>query len=217
MSFGPSGSVRLVELADAMVRRRMVRHFDDRPVPPEVLNSVLRATTQAPSAGFAQGVDLLALTTYERRNVFWELASQQHWREAGTDAPGILAAPVIVVPVIDADAYVSRYAKKDKATSDLAGLSSEEWEVPYWTVDAAFAVMLMLLVATEHGLGALFFRLHADQDSVLSGLGVPMGRSTIGALALGFEAKPATAFHSTGLARLRNRRTVAKTVHLNFW
>lgn len=194
----------------------MVRHFDDRPIGHEVLEVVLMSANRGPSAGFAQGVDMLVLTDSTRRKLFWELASQPHWRDHGADAPGLLKAPAIVVPVIDASAYVSRYAKKDKASSDLAGLSNDAWAVPYWTVDAAFSVMLMLLAATDNGLGALFFRLHADQGIVLSGLGVPRDRTTIGALAFGYEAKP-TRSPRSARSSAPGRRTITEVVHDNFW
>ena len=49
-----------------------------------------------------------------------------------------------------------RYAEPDKAATGL-GRSAAAWPVPYWTVDAAFAVMTLLLAAEDAGLGALFF------------------------------------------------------------
>ena len=64
--------------------------------------------------------------------------------------------------------------------------------MPYWLVDSSFAVMLLLLAATDAGLGALFFRLHHDPALLLGALGVPEGRQVIGAVALGYEADAAT-------------------------
>jgi nitroreductase len=48
--------------------------------------------------------------------------------------------------------------------------------------------MLVLLAADDAGLGALFFRLHAPAQSVLTGLGLPEARVVIGAIALGHPA-----------------------------
>ena len=47
--------------------------------------------------------------------------------------------------------------------------------MPYWDIDAAFAVMSMLLAATDAGLGALFFAIAHGEDALLSDLGVPDG------------------------------------------
>ena len=69
--------------------------------------------------------------------------------------------------------------------------AAEDWPAPYWLVDASFMVMLLLLAATDEGLGALFFRLHRDPGDLLAALGVPAGKEAIGAVALGYEARPA--------------------------
>ena len=65
--------------------------------------------------------------------------------------------------------------------------------MPYWLVDSSFTVMLLLLAATDEGLGALFFRLHRDPARLLEALGVPEGKQLIGAVALGYEAFPGSA------------------------
>lgn len=97
------------------------------------------------------------------------------------------------MPIADPDAYVERYSSEDKAHSSLHGLPAASWPVPYWIVDAAFSVMLFLLAATDIGLGALFFRLHAPERDVLAGLGLPPDRVTIGAVALGYPADDTSA------------------------
>ena len=76
--------------------------------------------------------------------------------------------------------------EEDKRRSDLSGLPTTDWQVPYWLVDASFATMLILLAATEVGLGALFFRLHGKPADVLAGFGAPPERAVIGAVAIGY-------------------------------
>ena len=73
--------------------------------------------------------------------------TRRYW-DATTDAdvarpvrggsPGLSRAPVVVLAFSDPDAYADRYAEPDKVRPDGAGV---EWVVPYWHVDAAFAVM----------------------------------------------------------------------------
>jgi len=201
-----------MELAEVIRRRRMTRSFDGAALDHDTLHEVLDAARHAPSAGFAQGLDLVALTAADRRGAFWELASEAAWR----DSPGaaeLLAAPAIVVPVINPAAYVARYRAPDKLTSLLAGREAPDWPVPYWLIDAAFATMLMLLRATDVGLGALFFQLHGDEASVLAGLGVPAGRHTIGAVALGAAVGTAPIGSAARLAR----RPYAEVVHEDGW
>ena len=181
-----------VELSELLRRRRMTRRFSPEPLDPGLLERLVHLALSAPSAGFSQGVELLLLVSDEARARFWELASEPSWRSS-KQAEGILAAPAIVVPVADPDAYVRRYAEPDKSASGLAGLPASGWPVPYWLVDSAFVVMQLLLAAADAGLGALLFRLHAAESSVLGGLGVPEGRTTIGAVALGLPSPGAPA------------------------
>ena len=54
-----------MEFAEVVRRRRMVRRFDRRPVPREVIDRILDVARRGPSAGFAQGVDFLVLDTPE--------------------------------------------------------------------------------------------------------------------------------------------------------
>jgi nitroreductase len=177
-----------VEFFDVALRRRMTRRFDPRPIPRHVLARIVATAASAPSAGKTDGVELLVLESPGRRALFWELASDRVWRENGPESAGLLAAPVIIVPVADPEAYVARYARCDKESSGLHCLPADDWPVPYWTVDASFAAMLVLLAADDAGLGALFFRLHAPAQSVLTGLGLPEARVVIGAIALGHPA-----------------------------
>src|SRR5438477_10746991 len=50
-----------MELQQAIRRRRMVRNFDPRTVPAEVLERVVGNALRAPSAGFAQGWGFVVL------------------------------------------------------------------------------------------------------------------------------------------------------------
>ena len=164
----------------------MTRRFVDRPIPKIALRRILDAASHAPSAGATPGVELRVFEEADDRARFWELASDPAWRASSRPSTSVLRAPVVVLPLADPAAYVARYARQDKATSSLQGLSAEDWPVPYWIVDASFAVMLMLLACEEARLGALFFRLHASQRHVLDALGVAPGIVTIGAVALGY-------------------------------
>ncbi len=202
-----------MELDEVLRRRRMTRRFGPTPVAAETVERVLGSLAHLPSAGFAQGVDVVVCATAASCRRFWEAASEPAWR-ARPDAGGLLAAPLVVVPVADPAAYVTRYGEADKAASGLAGEPASAWPVPYWLVDAAFAVHALLLAATAEGLGALFFRLHAPADAVLDALGVPPGRTCVGAVALGH---PSPTDRPSGSPTRRERRALHEVVHRDHW
>jgi nitroreductase len=208
-----------VELGDVVRKRRMTRGYSDEPVPPEVLDRVLGVALRGPSAGFSQGVDLLVLDGPAQTRQFFEITSDPEFLAGPGVLQGLVQAPVIVLPIGDPSAYVARYAEPDKARSSLAGLPAEDWPVPYWLVDSSFAVMLLLLAATDEGLGALFFRLHRDPGPLLGTLGVPEGRMVIGAVALGYEATSGSsgATGPAGSPGRRARRPMGEVVHRGRW
>ena len=121
------------------------------------------------------------------------------------------AAPVVILPLADRQAYLDRYGEPDKA--GLGFERAESWRVPYWLVDAAFAAMSVLLAATDAGLGALFFGLGGGEAELLAHLGVPAGHEPIGAIALGWPGEGDV--RSRSLAR--GRRDRAETVHYGSW
>jgi nitroreductase len=196
-----------VELDDAIARRRMCRRFLDRPVPAATVDRLVERARRAPSAGHTQGWDWLVLEGAEETGRFWDHDADPAWR-AAPDHPGVLAAPVLIVPLAHRQAYVDRYAEDDK---DAGGPAA--WDVPYWLVDTAFATMLLLLAAVEEGLGALLFRLHRDPAATMAAFGVPADRQPLGAVAVGWPDPT----DRPGSSARRARRGVAAQVHRGRW
>lgn len=188
----------------------MVRCFDGRPVPREVLDRVLRAALRAPSAGWAQGIDLVVLEGPERAALAWEAITTPEWRARSSRWPGLRSAPVAVVPYANRQAYLDRYAEADKQGSGLG--SPERWPVPYWLVDTAFATMLLLLAARAEGLGAWLLGAFRGAAKLADALGVPAGHDPIGVLALGWPAPD----HPSG-SLARGRRPFSEAVHRGSW
>jgi nitroreductase len=197
-----------VELREVLARRRMVRRFDPRPLPAEVLDRILASATRAPSAGFSQGLDLLVLEGPEAVRDFWRSTADPRFGTPYSTA----APPVIVLVLSDKQAYLDRYAAPDKAG---LGMDVEAgWPVPYWDLDAAMAAMLLLLTATDEGVGAWFFGVFHGAGPLLRGLGVPDGRRLIGAVALGY---PAGDDRPGGSSLTRRRRPLDQVVHRGRW
>lgn len=164
----------------------MVRAFTPDPIDPPVVDGLLEAARRAPSAGNSQAVRFLVLDTPAAVAGYWDLTLPPERRE-GFSWPGLVAAPVLVVVLVDPAAYVSRYGEPDKAATGL-GEGAAAWSVPYWWVDGGAAVQNLLLAVVDAGLGACFFGLFAHEEAVLAGHGVPSGWRAVGTVALGHPA-----------------------------
>ena len=207
-----------MELGEAIRRRRMVRNFEDRPVPAEALDRILDHARRAPSAGHTQGAVFVVLEGPEQVGRFWDCTFPAEKR-TGFRWPGLFRAPVVILPCASKEAYLDRYAEPDKGWADR---DETRWPVPYWDVDCGFATMAMLLTAVDEGLGALFFgifdgpgeggcppeRLPALRDA----FAIPAEFRPIGAVALGW---PAPDEPSPSLRR--GRRPLDEVVHRGRW
>jgi nitroreductase len=188
----------------------MVRQFDQRPLERDLLDRILESARHAPSAGFSQGFDFVVLDEPEKVLRFWKTTDHPDF----PNPPDFLstAAPVIVLPLASKAAYLERYSQPDKEEFGLADESL--WPVPYWQLDTAMAVMLILLTATDLGVGALYFGIFYGEDDALRELGVPAGYKPIGAIGLGHPATD----ESVDLTRFaKRRRKFDDMVHRNGW
>ncbi len=195
-------------------RRRMVRSFDGQPVASAVVDRVLDPARRGPSAGFSQGLDLLVLAGAEQTQRYWELAFPDPHARARFRWPSLLAAPVLVIPVVAPEAYLARYREADKESAGAGNARAEldGWLVPYWWVDGGMAVMSILLAAVDEGLGALFFALERP-DAVLVAFGVPDDRLALGTVALGHPGGD----DEPGRSASRRRRALHEVVHRGHW
>jgi nitroreductase len=196
-----------MEFQEVVRRRRMVRNFDSRPLSPELVERVLANALRGPSAGFTQGAELLVLEGPEQTGRYWDACFPDH-RRSRFRWPGVLRAPVLVVPMASQAAYLDRYAEADKGWIDR---DPSRWPVAYWDVDAAFATMLALLTAVDAGLVALFFRVF-DPDALRAEFGIPDRFAPLGTVALGY---PLVDEPSRSVAR--GRRPVSEVVHRGGW
>ncbi len=188
----------------------MVRSFTDEPVSPDVVDRICELAVRVPTAGNTQGLDLVVLEGAETAR-YWE-ASLSPERRAGFPWPGLLDAPVLLIPVSDPDAYVARYAESDKARTGL-GAGQQAWSVPYWYVDSAFSAMVALLAAVDEGLGAVFFGQFEHESAIKQALGIPDGRRPVGTIAIGHAADE----QRTSRSAQRPRRPIDEIVHRGGW
>jgi len=170
---------------EVLASRRMCRDFAPDQVQDVLLDRVLHAAFRGPSAGNTDGLELLVLTGGDR-DAYWALTLPPE-RRGEFPWPGLLHAPVLVVPYVDPTAYPRRYGRADKAGTGL-GSSTDAWPVPYWWVDGGAAVMAMLLAAESEGLGALFFGQFSHEPAVARLFGVGEHWRAAGTVALGHAA-----------------------------
>jgi nitroreductase len=197
-----------MEFQDVIRRRRMVRRYDtDRPVPPDVVDRILRNGLRAPSAGFSQGWAFLVLD---------DPADVARFRDAvrPVDDPddyfaARVEAPLVIVPHSNKDAYLDRYALPDKGWTDR---DEKRWPVPFWHIDTGMAALLILLTVVDEGLGALYFGIVPEAVGPFrEAFGVPDDHEPIGAIAIGHNAEAAP-------RDLRARRRPAQDViHYGRW
>jgi nitroreductase len=189
----------------------MVRAFDARPVPTELVDRLLQLARRAPSAGNTQPWAFVVLEG-EQTAALWDITLPVE-RRGSFRWPGLLEAPVVVLPLVSPDAYVDRYREPDKRTIGL-GAGASAWPVPYWWVDGGMAVQTLLLAAVDAGLGALFYGLFDHERAVLDRFGVPEGWRALGAVALGW---PAPGEPRPGRSASRRRPPLDEVVHRGSW
>ncbi len=189
-----------MDFADILARRRMVRRYQNRPVPDETVSRILARGVRHPTAGFSQGIHLVAVTG-DRRASIAAAAGEAAWVAKGYE-PWLSSAPVHIVICADPEAYHARYAEPDKQGGP------SDWPVPYWWVDAGAALMLLLLAAGDEGLDAGFLGAHrlVGIDRVL---GLPERVEPVGLVTIGFGADDPVVG-----SRSRPRRDI---VHREHW
>ena len=199
-----------MELTDALRRRRMVRNYRPDPIAPAVLDRVLDAARRAPAAGNTQALDLIVLEGTAETARYWD-ATLAPERRAAFRWPGLLVAPVLLIPCVRPQSYIERYAEDDKARTGL-GDGADGWSVPYWYVDGGAAIMAMLLVAVDEGLGSLLFGQFDHEASVRAAFAIPDDVVPLGTIALGHPAPD-----EPGRSSQRTRRSREDVVHRGTW
>ncbi len=199
-----------MEFADVVRHRRMIRRFDQRPVPRDLMDRILDAGRRAPSAGFSQGLELLVLDTPETVAEFWAITRDPTFP---WEVEEIAVGPtVLVLPLPDKARYLERYSQPDKI--DFGMDDETRWPVRFWDIDAAMSSMLMLLAAVDAGLGGWYFGIVHGERALLDRFRVPPELRPIGIIGFGY---PAEDEEPTGSWRKRRRRPFEEQMHRNGW
>lgn len=157
------------ELDKVIRKRKMIRKYDQsREVPDKIINKLIDNASRAPSAGHIQVQEFVVIKEPSiKRKLMLASVNQEQVEEA----------PVLIVVCSNTSRSVGRYGERGKEF--------------YSIIDGAFASMLILLTATNEGLGASFVGAFND-EKVSEILGLPEHVRPIGIIALGYsDEKPA--------------------------
>ena len=188
----------------------MTRSFRSDPVPDEVFRDCVDLARRSPSAGNSQGWNLLVWSGAETGR-YWDIAFPAEKR-SGFAFPGLLSAPLVVLVLADRRAYLDRYSEPDKSHQGL-GESADRWVAPYWTIDASFATMTLMLALHDRGLGTLFFA-HAHEADLREEFGIPADIEVLGVLAVGYAD---SGNEVQGRSAARARRSAHDIIHRGRW
>lgn len=199
-----------MDFSEAVLKRRMVRHFSNEPVAPETIAHILDLARHAPSAGFTQGQSFVVVTKPELKREIARLCDEEEYTSNGFH-PFISEAPVLVIPCTSEAAYHRRYQEADKVNSDGSEIV---WPVPYWYMDAGCSVMVLLLAVVDAGLAAGFAGVPTVEGitELKRLLGIPDEVIPVGVIPIGRRAQDVP---SPSLKR--GRKPVAEYVHTEGW
>jgi len=125
-----------MELLDAIHTRRSIRKYLDKPVPAEMLETIVRAGMAAPSAGNQQPWHFIVITDLAKREA---IPAFHPYSKMVVQAP----AAILVC-------------------GDPAG---KKWPA-FWDQDCSAATQNMLLAARELGLGSVWVGIHPEKDRI---------------------------------------------------
>jgi len=125
-----------MEAIDAILTRRSVRRYTDRPVPDEVVTELLKAAMAAPSA-----------------------QNQQPWQFV------VVRERSLLEKMAEVSQY-ARMLRQAQAAVVVCGDLSEERSRGFWIEDCAAATQNLLLAAHALGLGAVWIGVYPREERV---------------------------------------------------
>jgi nitroreductase len=153
-----------MDFDEVLKKRKMIREYQqNRQVPTEIINKLLKNAHRAPSAGHTQVQEFIVVI---------DPITKRKLCEASLDQRQVEDASVLVVVCSNTSRSVGRYGKRGK---DF-----------YSVIDGAS--MIILLSAVNEGIGASFVGAFED-DKVTKILGLPSQVKPIGIIALGYPAE----------------------------
>jgi nitroreductase len=169
-----------MEFAEVVMRRRVVRRFEDGGVGREVIERIARLAQRTPSAGFSQGQRLVVVTARDRRRAVALACGED--TDDPVFGPWISACAAQFVPCVSEAIYHRRYREPDKLREDGTEI---DWPVPFWWVDVGATMQTIMLAAVNEGLGSGFAGPVDGIEPLRAVLGIPDEFVPIGVIPVG--------------------------------
>jgi nitroreductase len=196
-----------MEFEKVVLKRRMVRNFQPKPVPKGIVDKILDLALHAPSAGFSQGWAYVVVQDEKLRKQIGKLQGEADFY-ADRFHKFVSEAPLLIVVCTSEKVYHDRYREADKLQDDGTEI---EWPTPYWHFDIGAACMLIFLAAVNEGYASAFTGVFRVQE-MKALLGIPEYFHPVGVISIGL---PAEDVKSPSLKR--GRKPHAQVVHYEHW
>ena len=206
-----NGAENSSSVAQVLAARRSCRNYKTTPIDPKILEKLIDQARRTPTAGNSQGVEFLVLNGEKEVAAYWNTTLDKDRRD-NFPWPGLLLAPVLVIPYGMPERYLSRYQEIDKKKSGL-GESIDAWPIPYWIVDASSASTALQLLVVESGMACCFFGQFEKEEKVSQRFSVPREARAIGTIAIGWAAED----ERSSISVARTRRPLGDVLHVSEW
>jgi nitroreductase len=170
---------KVMDFDEVVTKRKMIREYQqDRQIPTDIINKLLRNAHRSPSAGHTQVQEFIVVI---------DPMTKMKLCQASLGQRQVEDASVLIVVCSNTSRSVSRYRKRGTEF--------------YSIVDGAFASMIILLSAVNEGIGASFVGAFED-NKVVKILGLPGHVRPVGIIALGYPAEKPERFERLDLNNL---------------
>ncbi len=160
-----SSWVKLLDVQEAILRRRSIRSFTDEDISDEDVRQIIEAGTFAPSAGNCQPWEFLIVR---------DRITKQKLAEAALGQRFVSQAPVVIVVCANIKRSTSRYGSRGQEL--------------YCIQDTAAAIENMLLMAVSKGLGTCWVGAF-NEVLAKEALELPVGIRPVAIIPLGNPAE----------------------------
>ncbi len=170
-------------LENLISNRKVVRNYKKIEFDPEKLKNISKFSVKIPTAGFSRGIEILQVTNKQNIKKIAEHFNELEYIKKGKPK-WISNSICLFFILLNENAYHQRYKSPDKIKS----VSSKDWDIPYWYVDAGAAMMNCMLLIEEQELKSGFMGLHnTDRDGIHKMLNIPNTYKIIGMITAGVE------------------------------
>ena len=170
-------------LESLLSSRKIVRNYKEVNFDKNSLDKIANYIIKIPTAGFSRGIEVVKVFNKNKIKDISNLFNEKNFIEQGK-SPWISHSVALFFIVLNENAYHERYLKDDKKKA----VNSNDWDVPYWFIDAGAAMMNCMLLLEEKKLSSGFMGLHnTNRKSFHKLLNIPQDYLIVGMITAGVE------------------------------